>query len=64
MSTVTSEGVFFSLYYVDKELFTVPLFGLWLSQASTLGRKLGPGGLDQFDSVHMLYIQVWGKIPN
>lgn len=46
ISAVTSEAVFFPLCYVDKKLSTVPLLGLWLSQASTLGRKLGPGGVD------------------
>lgn len=34
----------------------VPLLGLLLSQASTLGRKLGPGGVDQSENVHRLHM--------
>lgn len=46
LSGVTSEAVFFPLSYVDKKLSKLPLLGLRLSQASTLGRKLGAGGVD------------------
>lgn len=42
----------------------VRFFGLWLSQACALGKKLGPGGVDRFKNVHMRPIQAWGKLPN